>query len=150
VVSTIKWQTIDGTTGITAYLLNAKRLKIVYPMLAVTDVMDTTRAHLRSSNTPIAIHTATHPRISSENPPVTPIPEIATETGSPASPPVIPMTATKKKATEPRARIVAPKNIRTAMIVTPMGRFMPPPSGREVSGRSDNVRDSPGDMDLAV
>jgi hypothetical protein len=33
------------------------------------------------------------------------------------------MTATKKKANEARARTAAPKNVRTAMIVTPIGRF---------------------------
>jgi hypothetical protein len=31
--------------------------------------------------------------------------------------------ATKKKAKELKARIAAPKDVRTAMIVTPVGRF---------------------------
>jgi hypothetical protein len=87
------------------------------------DVTDAIRAHSRNSNTPIARQVATAARTSSEEPPAAAIPAIATETGSAESPPVIPMTATKKKTQEPRARIAAPKNVMTAMIVTPVGRF---------------------------
>ena len=63
------------------------------------EAMETMRAHSFNSNTPIARQATTPARISSENPPATPIPAIATEAGSPASLPVIPMTATKKRAT---------------------------------------------------
>jgi hypothetical protein len=92
-------------------------------MPATKDVTDAIRADSRNSNTPIARQVATAARTSSEDPPAAAIPAIATETGSPESPSVIPMTATKKKTQEPRARMAAPKNVRTAMIVTPMGRF---------------------------
>jgi hypothetical protein len=87
------------------------------------DVMDAIRAHSCNSNTPIARQAATAARTSSKEPPAAAIPAIAAETGSAESPPVIPMTETKKKAQEPRARMLAPKNVRTAMIVTPVGRF---------------------------
>jgi hypothetical protein len=87
------------------------------------DVMDAIRAHSCNSNTPIARQAATAARTSSKEPPAAAIPAIAAETGSAESPPVIPMTATKKKTQEPRARMAAPKNVRNAMIVTPMGRF---------------------------
>jgi hypothetical protein len=38
------------------------------------------------------------------------------------------MAATKKKANEPRARIAAPNKVKTAMAVTPVGRFTLLPS----------------------
>jgi hypothetical protein len=87
------------------------------------DAMDTIRAHSRNSSTPSARQAATPANISSEVPPAIPIPTIATEIGSPASPSVITIMATKKKAKELKARIAAPKDVRTAMIVTPVGRF---------------------------
>jgi hypothetical protein len=92
-------------------------------MPAAIAAMDTIRAHSRNSNTPIARQVTTPARTSSEVPPAAAIPAIVTETGSPESPPVIPMTATKKKMQAPKAGIAAPKNVRAAMIVTPMGRF---------------------------
>jgi hypothetical protein len=103
--------------------LIAKRLRIAHPIPTAFDAMDTIHAHSRNFNTPIARDTVTLARISREHPPAIPIPAIATEVGCPASPPDMPITATKKKPKEPRARIAAPQNVRTAMIVTPVGRF---------------------------
>src|ERR1700675_364526 len=123
VAITSKWHAIDGPIAITAFLSKAIKLRIVHPMPAVMDAMHNIRAHSHNSNTPIARQAAIPARTSSENPPATPIPAIATEAGSPASSPVIPMTATTKKATAPEARIAAPKSVRTAMIVTPLGLF---------------------------
>jgi hypothetical protein len=122
VAVTNKWQTADGTAG--NITLKAKRLTNVHPMPAAIEAMDTIRAHSRNFNTPIAKQAATPARTSSENPPATAIPAIAIETGSPASTLVIPIAATQKKATEPRASTTAPKNVKTATIVTPVGRFM--------------------------
>src|SRR4029077_13953634 len=98
-------------------------LTIVHPIPAATDAIDTTRAHSRNFNTPIARQAATLARTRSENPPATPIPSIAADTGCPPSLLVVPITAMRKKPKELRARIAAPQNVRTAMIVTPVGRF---------------------------
>src|SRR6202035_4055043 len=111
VAITSKWQRIDGTTGISTKPLKAKKLRAVHPIAATMDAMDTIRAHSCNFNTPIARQPPTPARTNSENPPATPIPTIARESGSPASLPVIPRTATRKKAIEPRAKTVAPKNV---------------------------------------
>jgi hypothetical protein len=127
-----------------------KRLSIVHPMAAAMDAMVTIRAHSCNFKTPIVSQTAPPARMSSENPPATPIPAIAMEIGSPASPPVIPMTATKKKAIEPRARPAAPKNVNTAMIVTPVGRFTLLPYLKHFASRRKQRHTAPPGSGQAV
>jgi len=97
-----KWQTIDGTTGIIRCPSRANRLRTVHPRPTAMDTIDTIRAHSHNSNTPIARQTAMPARSSSENPPATPIPAIATEAASPESPPVISITGTTKKRLSPQ------------------------------------------------
>jgi hypothetical protein len=117
-------------------------------MAAAMDAMDPIRAHSRNSNTPIAKQVATPARTSSDEPPAAAIPAIATEIGSPESRPVIPKTATKKNTQEPKTRMAAPRSVKTAMIVTPVGRFKLLPFLKQFrSNKKRNQIASPSSME---
>ena len=90
------------------------------PMTAI----DALQAHSRSSNNAIATPAAALANIINEHPPPIAIPVIAVETGSREIPPVITMKAMQKEATQLRASIAATPARRTAISVTPVGRFI--------------------------
>ena len=93
-------------------------------MLAGIPAKETVRAHSRNSPAFSAIHPAAPARVSSMKPPASAIPVIATDTGALLSSPVATIAPTTKKTHDPSAKIKAPKNVSTAAIVTPVGRFM--------------------------
>jgi len=86
--------------------------------------IDALHAHSRSSNNAVATPAAAIANMINEQPPPIAIPVIAVETGSREIPPVITMNAIQKAATQLRASIAATLDSRTAITVTPVGRFI--------------------------
>ena len=110
------------TTGMTTYPLNLRRLRIVHPIPVEIDAIETIRAHSRNSNTPIADRPRTPEKTKSETHLPSPFRK------SPRRPALLRFRCHSHKSDEEeskraKASIVAPKNVRIAIIVTPMGSF---------------------------
>ena len=90
------------------------------PMAAI----DALHAHSRSSNNAVATPAAAIANRINEHPPPIAIPVMAVETGSREIPPVITIAAMQKEATQLSASIAATPARRTAISVTPVGRFI--------------------------